>query len=77
MVQPFGGRDTSPAIGYRQGNPLTKGTAMASHHDHSEHKIGTMDITEQQKTFAGFIKFATWTCILSLAVLVFMALANS
>ncbi len=50
---------------------------MASHHEHTEHKIGTMDITEQQKTFAGFMKFATWTTVLSLLVLVFMALANS
>lgn len=50
---------------------------MASHHEITEHKIGTMDITEHQKTFAGFIKFSTWVCILSLLVLVFMALANS
>lgn len=50
---------------------------MASHHEITEHTVGTMDITEQQKTFAGFLKFATWVCILSLAVLVFMALANS
>lgn len=50
---------------------------MASHHEITEHKIGTMDITEHQKTFAGFIKFATWTSIISILVLIFMALANS
>jgi hypothetical protein len=36
-----------------------------------------MDITEQQRTFAGFIKFATWTAILSILVLIFMALVNA
>lgn len=51
---------------------------MATHHDeHTEHQIGTMDITEQQKTFVGFIKFATWTAILSILVLIFMALVNA
>lgn len=50
---------------------------MAQHHDVTEHKVGTMNITEQQKTFAGFIKFATWTATLSILVLIFMALVNS
>ncbi|MDQ1900254.1 aa3-type cytochrome c oxidase subunit IV [Paracoccus sp. WLY502] len=52
---------------------------MAQHHNHevTEHKVGTMDITEQQRTFAGFIKFATWTAILSILVLIFMALVNA
>ncbi len=52
---------------------------MAQHHHHevTEHQVGTMDITEQQRTFAGFIKFATWTAILSILVLIFMALVNA
>lgn len=50
---------------------------MATHHEVSEHQHGSMDITEHKKTFAGFIKMATWVVILSLAVLIFMALANS
>ena len=51
---------------------------MATHHHEStEHKIGTMDITEQKKTFAGFIRFATWVAILSILVLIFMALVNA
>lgn len=51
---------------------------MAQHHDTTEHhKVGTMDITEQQRTFRGFIKFATWTVIVSILVLVFLALANA
>lgn len=38
---------------------------------------GTMDLTEHKKTFAGFIKWAMWVTILSLALLIFLALANS
>lgn len=38
---------------------------------------GTMDLTEHKKTFSGFIRAATWVIGLSLAVLVFMALANA
>ena len=45
--------------------------------DHNEHKHGTMDIRAQEKTFAGFIRAATWVCIISAAVLIFMALANA
>ena len=41
---------------------------MATHHH---------EITEQQRTFAGFIRFATWVAILSILVLIFMALVNS
>ena len=51
--------------------------AQHHHHDVTEHKVGTMDITEQQRTFAGFIRFATWVAILSILVLIFMALVNS
>ncbi|ABL68546.1 aa3 type cytochrome c oxidase subunit IV [Paracoccus denitrificans PD1222] len=50
---------------------------MASHHEITDHKHGEMDIRHQQATFAGFIKGATWVSILSIAVLVFLALANS
>ena len=50
---------------------------MASHHEVTEYKHGEMDIRDHQKTFAGFIKAATWVACLAIAVLVFMALANS
>lgn len=50
---------------------------MATHHEITEHKIGTMNIREQQKTFAGFIKMSTWVVILSIVVLVFLALTNA
>lgn len=50
---------------------------MATHHEIADHKVGEMDITEQQKTFAGFIRFATWVSVLSILVLIFLALANA
>ncbi|HBS48963.1 MAG TPA: aa3-type cytochrome c oxidase subunit IV [Rhodobacteraceae bacterium] len=39
----------------------------------AEHKDGEMDITEQEKTFDGFMKFTTWTVIFLMVLLVFMA----
>ena len=50
---------------------------MASQHDTTAHQHGEMDITDHQKTFAGFIRLSTWVAAISIAVLVFMALANS
>ncbi|ATQ54934.1 aa3-type cytochrome c oxidase subunit IV [Paracoccus yeei] len=50
---------------------------MASHHEVTEHKHGSMDISDHQKTFAGFIRVSTWVVGLSIAVLIFLALANS
>lgn len=43
----------------------------------AEYKHGEMDITEQEKTFAGFIKVSIWVTCLSLGVLVFLAIFNS
>ncbi|MFN4155909.1 MAG: aa3-type cytochrome c oxidase subunit IV [Paracoccaceae bacterium] len=43
----------------------------------AEHKHGSMDITAQEKTFAGFIRMVTWGAGISIAILVFMALANA
>lgn len=45
--------------------------------DHAEHKHGSMDIRVQEQTFAGFIRFATWSVVVAVVVLVFMALANA
>ncbi|MGC9368622.1 MAG: aa3-type cytochrome c oxidase subunit IV [Paracoccaceae bacterium] len=42
----------------------------------AEHKHGSMDISDQEKTFAGFVKFATWGAGISIGVLIFMALVN-
>jgi len=43
----------------------------------AEHKQGSMDITAQEKTFAGFIRMVTWGACISIAILIFMALANA
>lgn len=43
----------------------------------AEHKPGSMDIRDQEKTFAGFIRMATWGIGISIGVLIFLALVNS
>ena len=43
----------------------------------AEHKHGSMDIAEQEKTFDGFMKWVTWGAIIVIAVLIFLALVNS
>lgn len=42
----------------------------------ADHKQGSMDITEQERTFAGFIRFAVWVVIVTILVLIFLALVN-
>ena len=42
-----------------------------------KHEHGTMDISAQEKTFAGFMRFWVWVFGLSLAALIFLALFNS
>ncbi|MCU0827679.1 MAG: aa3-type cytochrome c oxidase subunit IV [Tabrizicola sp.] len=46
-------------------------------HTHGEHKHGSMDIREQEKTFAGFIRMSIWVVGISIAILIFMALVNA
>jgi len=57
---------------------------MAEHHDHAQsqgdaevHVHGTMDITTQEKTFDGFIRFWAYLFGTSIAILIFLALFNS
>ena len=50
---------------------------MAKHHDVTEHKHGTMDISEQERTFVGFLRLAGWTTVVSILVLIFLALVNA
>jgi hypothetical protein len=45
--------------------------------NHAGHEHGSMDISEQEKTFAGFIRIAVWTAAISIGILVFLALVNS
>jgi fumarate reductase subunit C len=40
----------------------------------ADHKHGDMDIKDQEKTFAGFMKFSTNTVIVILVIIVGMAI---
>ncbi|MCF6444374.1 aa3-type cytochrome c oxidase subunit IV [Nereida sp. MMG025] len=40
------------------------------------HEHGKMDTKEQEKTFAGFVKFTTYSVIIILVALVFLAMVN-
>jgi hypothetical protein len=51
---------------------LTEKTTPAT-----EHKHGTMDITEQKRTFEGFIKFWIYLAATVIAILIFLAIFNS
>ena len=42
----------------------------------SDYKPGSMDIRQQEKTFDAFIKMVTWSAVIVVVILVFMALAN-
>lgn len=42
----------------------------------AEHKHGEMDISVQEKTFDGFMKYVTWGAIISILLLVFIGLVN-
>ncbi|MEM7752466.1 MAG: aa3-type cytochrome c oxidase subunit IV [Pseudomonadota bacterium] len=43
----------------------------------SDHKHGEMDISVQEKTFEGFIKWSKNVAIFSIAILIFLAIFNS
>jgi len=43
----------------------------------AEHKHGEMDITAQERTFEGFVRFAVWTAAISILILIFIALINA
>lgn len=46
-------------------------------HNQPEHKHGSMDIRAQQAAFSGFILGSKIVAGLSIAILIFMALANA
>lgn len=51
---------------------------MADHHHHSgTHTPGTMDISDHERVFAGFVRMTMRAVALIIAVLVFLALANA
>ena len=43
----------------------------------AEHEHGSMDVTEQEKVFAGFIKWSVYTIILVVIILIFLALTQT
>ena len=43
----------------------------------AEHEHGTMDISNQEKVFEGFIKWCVGVGVASIAVLIFLAIFNS
>ena len=43
----------------------------------AEHKHGEMDITAQERAFAGFMKWVQWGAIVSILILIFLAIFNS
>lgn len=51
--------------------------ATNDHDDNPRHDHGTMDVTEHQKTFEGFLTFVKWSIVVIAAVLVFLALVNA
>lgn len=42
-----------------------------------DHKHGSMDVSDQEKTFAGFVKFTTYSIIGILVFLVFLAMVGA
>jgi hypothetical protein len=43
----------------------------------AEHKHGSMDTSEQEKTFNGFIRLVVWGAGISIGILIFLALVNA
>ncbi|MEM7439915.1 MAG: aa3-type cytochrome c oxidase subunit IV [Pseudomonadota bacterium] len=43
----------------------------------AEHEHGTMEVSEQEKTFEGFIRWSIRISVASIGALVFMAIFNS
>jgi hypothetical protein len=43
----------------------------------TEHKHGEMDITTQERTFAGFIRMVTWSCVIIIGILILLAIVGA
>ncbi|MEM7060903.1 MAG: aa3-type cytochrome c oxidase subunit IV [Pseudomonadota bacterium] len=46
---------------------------MAEH----EHEHGSMDVTEQERVFVGFIRWSAWVLVLVAIILLFMAVTQT
>jgi len=42
-----------------------------------KHKHGTMDVSDQEKTFQGFVSWSMWISGISIAVLIFLAITST
>jgi hypothetical protein len=49
---------------------------MAGQTEHGDHKPGSMDIKDQERTFEGFIRMVTWGAAISVGLLIFVGLVN-
>lgn len=43
----------------------------------AEHKHGSMDVTTQEKTFEGFMKFSTRVALVCIGIAIFLAIFNT
>ena len=43
----------------------------------AEYKHGSMNVTTQERTFAGFVRWITWSVVVILFVLILLALSNA
>ncbi len=43
----------------------------------SDHKHGSMDTKEQEKTFDGFVRFTIWTVVVIIVALILLAMINA
>ena len=43
----------------------------------AEYKHGSMDITEQEKTFDGFLRWSVRVAAVAIGILIFLAIFNS
>lgn len=50
---------------------------MAGQDHKGDHKPGSMDVSEHEKTFAGFVRLSMWAIGISVGLLIFLALANA
>jgi hypothetical protein len=60
-----------------QENVSTRITGTMADHHQTEHKHGSMDIREHEKTFQGFIRMSIWVVIAAILFLVIAGLANA
>lgn len=61
-----------------EGAHATEALAHATRiHDTHPREAGTMDITTQERTFAGFLRFTTRLSIVIVVLLILLALVNA